>query len=63
MPGIFDKAIGGHAVLLVGFKDSTKKFIVRNSWGPDWGDNGYFTLPYKYVIDPKLACDFWTITK
>jgi len=63
MPGIFEKAIGGHAVLLVGFKDSTKKFIVRNSWGPDWGDNGYFTLPYKYVIDPKLACDFWTITK
>lgn len=30
---------GGHAVCLVGYTD--KYFIVRNSWGTDWGDRGF----------------------
>lgn len=32
-------ARGGHAVCLVGY--SKKGFIVRNSWGKDWGDKGF----------------------
>ena len=34
---------------------------MRNSWGPNWGMEGYFTLPYDYVTHPTLARDFWTI--
>jgi C1A family cysteine protease len=34
---------------------------VRNSWGPGWGLQGYFTLPYVYVTQASLAADFWTI--
>jgi len=30
---------GGHAIALVGY--TTTGFIVRNSWGTDWGDGGY----------------------
>jgi hypothetical protein len=30
---------GGHAVALVGY--SPDRFIVRNSWGTSWGDNGF----------------------
>ena len=30
---------GGHAVCLVGYSDD--HFIVRNSWGKSWGDNGF----------------------
>jgi C1A family cysteine protease len=30
--------IGGHAVALVGYRPN--EFIVRNSWGPGWGDKG-----------------------
>lgn len=26
-----------------------------------WGMNGYFTLPYPYLIQGGLAPDFWTI--
>lgn len=61
MPKPRDSAIGGHAVMAVGYEDSKQWFILRNSWGPNWGMRGYFTLPYTYVIDSQLAGDFWTI--
>jgi C1A family cysteine protease len=37
------------------------RFIVRNSWGGQWGKNGYFTMPFDYLTDPYLSADFWTI--
>lgn len=52
---------GGHAVLLCGYNDDKKLFLVRNSWGPDWGEGGYFWMPYEYVTSPELSDDFWTI--
>jgi C1A family cysteine protease len=53
----------GHAVLMVGYDDATQRVIVRNSWGASWGQGGYFTMPYQYVVDRNLASDLWTITK
>jgi C1A family cysteine protease len=61
MPLPKEKNIGGHAVVIVGFDDERQVFIVRNSWGEDWGDQGYFYMPYAYIIDNKLCDDFWTI--
>jgi C1A family cysteine protease len=61
MPGPKEKVQGGHAVLAVGYDDSTQRFSVRNSWGKDWGIKGYFTIPYIYLITTSLADDFWTI--
>jgi len=61
MPSPSDTMVGGHAVMAVGYDDSQNWFIVRNSWGPGWGMNGYFTLPYAYLLEPNLASDFWTI--
>ena len=52
----------GHAVVAVGYDDAQQVFIMRNSWGTGWGMQGYFTLPYAYLIDPHLASDFWQIT-
>lgn len=61
MPGPTETLLGGHAVLAVGYDDATARLLVRNSWGDQWGDKGYFTLPYDYLEDPNLASDLWTI--
>mmetsp|Transcript_99438 Transcript_99438/g.252602 ORF Transcript_99438/g.252602 Transcript_99438/m.252602 type:complete len:291 (-) Transcript_99438:73-945(-) len=61
MPMVYDSVAGGHAVLAVGYDDSTKRFIVRNSWGAMWGDKGYFYMPYAYISNPGLCDDFWAI--
>jgi C1A family cysteine protease len=61
LPKSGERAIGGHAVAGVGYNDAKQWFVVRNSWGGQWGMKGYFTLPYSYVTDDNLASDFWTI--
>jgi C1A family cysteine protease len=61
MPAPGEKTVGGHAVVAVGYDDSTSHFIVRNSWGTSWGIKGYFMIPYAYLINGQLADDFWTI--
>jgi len=61
MPGPTEQMLGGHAVLIVGYDDARGVFIVRNSWGADWGDRGYFYVPYGYFTDADLATDFWTV--
>lgn len=61
MPQPGEAVAGGHAVLAVGYNDQSQRFIVRNSWGADWGMGGYFTMPYQYLLEPNLSDDFWTI--
>lgn len=56
-----EKMLGGHAVLAVGYREEEQRFIVRNSWGAKWGQAGYFTMPYAYLLDENLSDDFWTI--
>jgi C1A family cysteine protease len=61
MPGRTEKVLGGHAVVAVGYDEASKRFIVRNSWGINWGIKGYFTMPYTYLTEENLSADFWTI--
>lgn len=61
LPAAGERVVGGHAVLAVGYDDPSQRFIVRNSWGDAWGQAGYFTMPYAYLLSPKLANDFWTV--
>jgi len=57
-----EKSLGGHCITMIGFDDKTKTVTCVNSWGPKWGKNGTFTLPYDYVLNPALAMDFCSIS-
>lgn len=56
--------LGGHAVPLIGYVDdgtaSTSAtgggyFVVQNSWGTPWGNNGYFLLPYSVLRNTTVV--------
>jgi C1A family cysteine protease len=61
MPKKGEVMLGGHAVMAVGFDQAKKRFLVRNSWGRNWGMSGYFTMPFEYL--ETLSADFWTIRR
>ncbi|MDR3674080.1 MAG: C1 family peptidase [Acidobacteriota bacterium] len=63
LPKHGERQVGGHAVVAVGYNDSEKRILVRNSWGADWGQGGYFTMPYEYLENRNLSDDLWTIRR
>lgn len=56
-----EKLLGGHAVLLVGYNKLTQRYIARNSWGSNWGDGGYFYMPFEVIQNSQMSGDFWII--
>lgn len=51
-----DIFMGYHAIAIVGYDEDG--FIIRNSWGDNFGDNGYVTIPYN---DFKELIEIWTV--
>ncbi len=58
-----ERNLGGHCTLTVGYDDDRMMFRKMNSWTKKWGDNGFFWVPYPYMQNPGLACDFWVLTR
>jgi len=56
-----DNAVVDHAVVMMGFgKDPKSNMLywkIRNSWGKDWGENGFFRLKRNYVKGMKSSGD------
>lgn len=46
---------GHHAMVIVGYSERDKCYIVRNSWGEDFGDKGYCYISASYIDDPALC--------
>lgn len=68
MPASGEELLGGHSVLVVGYidgKNPTRSskgcLIIRNSWGAEWGNEGYFYMPYEYVKDHTF--DYWIMNR
>jgi C1A family cysteine protease len=61
MPKANERLLGGHAVMGVGYNDKSQTVVFRNSWGKEWGDGGYGTIPYQYLLSRQLTNDFWCI--
>jgi hypothetical protein len=53
LPPAGARDFGGHAVLVVGYEEDA--VIIRNSWGTDWGEDGYGYLPDAYVEEQGVA--------
>jgi C1A family cysteine protease len=68
-PKIGESILGGHAIVAAGYDDKMEiknaeagALLIRNSWGKEWGDQGYGWLPYDYVLT-GLAIDWWSLLK
>ena len=57
-----EQLFGGHCVVICGYDDHTRRFTIQNSWGSEVGQEGYFFLPYEYILNPNLSSDFWVLT-
>lgn len=60
MPKKTDAYVGGHGLCIVGYDLGAKLFLVRNSWGTGWANQGYAWIPFDYLTNPFLADSFWT---
>ena len=49
----------GHAVALVGYLQAKDRFIIRNSWGTKWGDDGFAYASREYA--QQAFAEVWGI--
>jgi C1A family cysteine protease len=61
MPSPGEQVLGGHCVVAVGYDTKTRQFLIRNSWGVNWGQAGYCMMPFEYLLNSQYSSDFWTI--
>lgn len=62
MPEPNEEVVGGHCVLAVGYDIVKDTILIQNSWGEDWGMDGFGTLPADYIRQ-GLAQDGTTLRK
>lgn len=59
---IAENKYGNHAMVICGYSEEDKVYIVRNSWGKGFGDSGYCYIPFSYIEDSYLSNSACIIT-
>jgi hypothetical protein len=59
VPKFNENSQGGHAVCIYGYDPSDDTFLVTNSWGSTWGNNGFFKITKAALI--SFLMDAWTV--
>ncbi|MDR1383494.1 MAG: C1 family peptidase, partial [Planctomycetaceae bacterium] len=59
----YDNQSRYHAMVICGYSDEEKLFVVRNSWGTEFGDKGYCYIPYSYITNSELTPCAYAITE
>lgn len=57
LPAKTESPVGAHAMCLVGYDQRRRLLLARNSFGEDWGDQGYCWIPFDYVKSEFI--DMW----
>jgi C1A family cysteine protease len=57
MPDTDERPIGTHAMCLLGYDRSLRRFLAKNGFGVDWGDSGYCWIPFDYM--DRYCFDRW----
>lgn len=51
----------GHSMLMVGYDLSDRTYLVRNSFGTAFGENGYCRIPFETLDVWGMPSEYWTI--
>ena len=56
-----EKNIGGIGGVLVGYIEERRLFIMAQTYGTSFGQNGYVLVPYDYIINDNLTFDMYVL--
>ena len=60
-PSACDEALGGHAIVAVGYDDASDTMEILNSHGSSFCSDGYFKLSFSYALNKDLAFEFYVV--
>ena len=60
-PSASDELLGGHAIVAVGYDNTSDTIEILNSHGSTFCDDGYFKLSFNYALDKDLAFEYYVV--
>ena len=62
LPGDAEPEVRNHAMVAVGYDSESSEFLIRNSFGEEWGCDGHVRVSYEYMLHASKAYAFWRVS-